>query len=122
VILVDTSVWVDHLRCSDDVLIALLGQNTVLMHPMIIGELACGNLKNRQELMLLWRNLPGISTASDDEAIIFLERNQLMGKGIGYVDLHLLTAVVLQKDALLWARDKRLNNIAHALKLGFTET
>jgi predicted nucleic acid-binding protein len=122
VILVDTSVWVDHLRCSDDVLIALLGQNTVLMHPMIIGELACGNLKNRQELMLLWRNLPGISTASDDEAIIFLERNQLMGKGIGYVDLHLLTAVVLQKDAILWARDKRLNNIAHALKLGFTET
>lgn len=79
-ILVDTSVSVDHLRVADAKLAALLERGAVRMHPMIIGELACGNLKNRAELLSLWRNLPRIDAATDAEALYFLEQHQLMGK------------------------------------------
>ncbi len=75
---------------------------------MVIGELACGNLQNRSELLNLWRNLPGIAPVTDSEAHYFLERNRLRGKGAGWIDIHLLAAVALQGDALLWTRDKRL--------------
>ena len=120
-ILVDTSVWIDHLRVADTKLAALLTRGTVGMHPMIIGELACGNLKNRTELLSLWRNLPCISAATDAEALYFIERHQLMGKGVGYIDIHLLAAVMLQGDALLWTRDKRLAALAVKLGLSFSE-
>ncbi len=120
-ILVDTSVWIDHLRVADTKLAALLARGTVGMHPMIIGELACGNLKNRTELLSLWRNLPRIGAATDAEALYFIERHQLMGKGVGYIDIHLLAAVMLQGDALLWTRDKRLAALAVNLGLSFSE-
>ena len=81
-ILVDTSVWVDYLRAADDALAAMLEHTIVLMHPMIIGELACGNLQNRGQLLSLWRNLPSIVTATDDEAIYFLEQHRLMGRAL----------------------------------------
>jgi predicted nucleic acid-binding protein len=120
-ILVDTSVWVDHLRGTDAQLAELLTRGAVGMHPMIVGELACGNLRNRTELLGLWRNLPHIVPATDHEALDFLEQNRLMGKGIGWIDIHLLAAVALHGDASLWTRDKRLAGLAAALGLGFAE-
>jgi predicted nucleic acid-binding protein len=121
-ILVDTSVWINHLRLADARLAALLARGAVAMHLMVIGELACGNLHNRTELISLWRGLPTIAQASHDEALYFLEQNRLMGKGIGWVDLHLLAAVALRRDALLWTRDKRLAGLATTLGLSFAET
>ena len=120
-ILVDTSVWIDHLRHGDHKLSTLLDRNCVLMHPMVVGELACGNLKDRGVLLGLWANLPAIQVVSDKEALYFLERNQLMGKGIGFVDLHLLAAVSLSSEAYLWTKDKRLQHIAGELKLTISE-
>jgi len=114
-VLVDTSVWVDHLRTGDARLAALLMRNQVAMHPMVIGELACGNLRDRESLLALWRNLPGLAAASDEEALYFLARHRLWGRGIGYVDLHLLAAVSLSQGATLWTRDRRLHAIAGTL-------
>ncbi|EIJ34005.1 hypothetical protein [Thiothrix nivea] len=81
----------------------LLQQTQVCMHPVVWGELVCGCLKNRPTLLRLWQNLPGIIQASHAEAMYCLEQRQLMGKGIGYVDLHLLTAVLLSPGTQLWA-------------------
>jgi predicted nucleic acid-binding protein len=121
-ILVDTSVWVDHLRSANAGLIALLERGAVLTHPLIIGELACGNLQNRTALISLWRNLPRITPVTNTEALYFLEQRQLMGKGVGFIDIHLLAAVALQGDSLLWTRDKRLAVLAIQLGLSFSET
>ena len=121
-ILVDTSVWVDYLRGADDALAAMLEHTVVLMHPMIIGELACGNLQNREQLLTLWRNLPSMVTATNDEALYFLEQHRLMGRGIGFIDVHLLAAVALHGDTSLWIRDQRLARLADELRLGFTAT
>jgi hypothetical protein len=82
-ILVDTSVWVDHLRTGDEDLAALLIQSRVLMHPFVLGELACGNLRNRSEVLALLRGLPRATVATDDEVLFFIERHALMGRGIG---------------------------------------
>lgn len=121
-ILADTSVWIDHLRGTEARLAGLLTRGAVGMHPMIVGELACGNLKNRAELLSLWRNLPHITPATDHEALCFLEQNRLMGKGVGWIDVHLLAAVARHGDAWLWTRDERLAGLAAAFGLGFAET
>ena len=116
-ILVDTSVWIDHLRYHDDALANLLNTSQVLMHPYILGELACGNLTNRTELLHLLAALPQISTALDKEVLFFIEQHSLMGKGIGYIDAHLLAAVALHGAARIWTRDKRLHKVAETLSL-----
>lgn len=115
-VLVDSSVWIDHLRDKDEELIGLLKQNRVLMHPMIRGELACGCLHNRNHLLSLLKNLPHISEATHDEALYCLEKHKLMGKGIGFIDLHLLASTFLERDALLWTRDLRLYKLALSLR------
>jgi predicted nucleic acid-binding protein len=120
-ILVDTSVWVDHLRYGEESLSQLLEQEMVYCHPMIIGELACGNLQNRKYLLSLWRNLPLLLEASHKEALYLLESHHLMGKGIGYVDLHLLAASLLTTNTRLWTRDKCLARIANSLGIGFSD-
>ena len=120
-ILVDTSVWIDHLRNDNSGLISLLDQNCVVMHPMVLGELACGNLPNRQELLHLWQHLESIPTTSHDEALFFIERIGLMGKGIGYVDVHLLASVALAGGTKLWTLDQRLAQVATELKFAWTE-
>jgi len=120
-ILVDTSIWVDHLRCNNPVLTELLEQNRVLMHPMVLGELACGNLQNRQELLHLWQHMESLQTANHDEVLYFIEQIGLMGKGIGYVDVHLLASVALADNTKLWTRDKRLMHIAIELKYAWPE-
>lgn len=118
-ILVDTSVWVDHLRKGDAALIAALEAGEVLMHPFIVGELACGNLSNRAEVLTLLRDLPPVTVATDAEALGFIDRHALMGRGIGYFDVHLLASVVLAGPARLWTRDKRLANVAEDLGLEY---
>jgi len=116
-ILVDTSVWIDHLRKGDEHLIRALGANQVLMHPFIEGELACGNLRNRGEILALLSDLPRAIIASEEEVLFFIERHGLMGQGIGYIDAHLLAATSLEDSARLWTRDKRLLGIAQDLGL-----
>lgn len=118
-ILVDTSVWIDHLRKRESALIAALEAGLVLMHPFVVGELACGNLENRAELISLLRDLPPAPVATDAEALGFIDRHQLMGRGIGYFDVHLLASAALARTALLWTRDKRLVAVAESLKLEF---
>ena len=118
-ILVDTSIWVDHLRNNDVQLVYLLKHNQVLMHPMIRGELACAYVHNRNQLLSLLKNLPQIAEATHDEALYCLESNKLMGKGIGFVDLHLLASVFLEANVLLWTRDRRLHKLALSLNLGW---
>ena len=102
-ILVDTSVWVDHLRAGEAQLTALLERSAVIMHPMVLGELACRNLKDRETLLALWHNLPQLAAATDAEALFFLERHRLWRCGIGYIDVHLLASVSLNAEAQLWA-------------------
>ena len=115
--LVDTSVWVNHLRASDPNLIALLNDNQVLIHPMVIGEPACGNLRNREQILSTFEHLPRISVADDEEALFFIERHRLMGRGIGYVDAHLLASVALTAGARMWTLDRRLRVIAAEMDL-----
>jgi len=121
VTLVDTSVWIDHLRQGDAALIAALDAGQVLMHPFIVGEVACGHLRSRAEVLGLLRSLPAISMATDQEVLYFIDNQALMGRGIGYVDAHLLASVRLS-GARLWTRDKRLHTIASELSLAHSET
>ena len=118
-ILVDTSVWVNHLRAEEPHLVSLLNDNRVLVHPMVIGELACGNLHNRGEVLTLLRRLAKIPVVADDEVLFFIERHRLMGRGIGYVDAHLLAALALAAPALLWTSDRRLMTVATELSLAY---
>lgn len=120
-ILADTSVWVDHLRHDEPILAAALESNQVLMHPFILGELACGNLKHRAEILDLLSKLPFAPVATDLEALAFIENRHLMGRGIGYVDVHLLASVALAGDTRLWTRDRRLAAIAEELAVGFAD-
>jgi len=112
VILVDTSVWVDHLRRGDTALAIALNANTVAVHPFVIGELACGQLKARQQVLSLLASLPRVPSATDDEALYFLEHHRLYGRGLGYIDVHLLAAALLHTDARLWTRYKHLQAVA----------
>ena len=121
-ILVDTSVWVDHLRRGDPGLIALLERAAVVMHPFVVGEIACGSLKDRQSLLELLHDLPGAVIATDNEAMQFIERHRLYGKGIGYIDVHLLASVALTEGAQLWTRDQRLRQVAAAMGFAYSET
>jgi predicted nucleic acid-binding protein len=115
-ILVDTSVWVDHLRKGNDRLGALLLDEQVLGHPFVIGELACGSLKNRQEILHLLRALPASRLAEHDEVLRLLESHRLLGRGIGWIDAHLLASALLSRCSL-WTFDKRLHAIARELAI-----
>ncbi len=113
--LVDTSVWIDHCRSTDTVLSTRLLSASVCVHPMVIGELSCGNLINRTRILSLLHNLPKVNTASDAEVMEFVEYNGLMEKDIGFIDAHLLAAGLITPGTLLWTRDKRLRTIANEL-------
>ncbi len=107
-ILVDTSVWVDHLRAGNAVLERLLERGSVLAHPWVTGELALGHLSHRKDILGLLSHLPHAELAADSEVLTLIERRQLYGLGIGYVDAQLLAATQLTRDARLWTADKRL--------------
>jgi predicted nucleic acid-binding protein len=118
-ILVDTSVWIDYLRAGDAELATLLNSGRVLMHPFVLGELACGNLHKRHEVLALLKDLPRSAAATDNEVLFFIEKHALMGRGIGYVDAHLLAAVALGGTTRLWTRDKHLRMITDSLGLAY---
>ncbi len=118
-ILVDTSIWIDHLRQEEAQLKQLLTQGQVATHPFIIGEIACGNLNNRQAILSYLDNLEKVKQAEHHEVIYLIEKCQLMGKGIGYIDAHLLASCLINQATHLWTRDKRLNKLATNLKLNF---
>jgi len=111
VILIDTSVWVEHLRQGLPRLASLLQEGEVLIHPWVIGELACGNLSNRRQVLELLQGLPVATVASDAEVLRLIERDQLMGRGIGYVDAHLLASARLSHGRL-WTYERRLAAVA----------
>jgi hypothetical protein len=117
-VLVDSSIWVTHLRQESRQLEKLLMDAEVMCHPFIIGELACGNLKNRNEIISLLQSLPMAPTIEFDEFLFFIDRNHLMGKGIGFVDVHLLASAQLT-GIPLWTADKRLKSGANQLELTF---
>lgn len=119
-ILVDTSVWVDHLHRTDSRLVQALGAGEVMAHPFVIGELACGNLRNRAEILRLLAALPSAPVASHAEAMAFIERRRLAARGIGFVDVHLLASVLLAGNSMLWTRDRRLDGIARSFGIAFT--
>ena len=118
-ILVDTSVWIDHLRIGDPQLTVLLEEAQVLAHPWVIGELALGQLSRRSEILGLLSNLPQTTVATETEVMTLVETQHLFGRGIGYVDTHLLAATLLTTDASLWTRDRRLAAVAADLGISY---
>lgn len=117
-VLVDTSIWVEHLRYGHNRLIELLDEGRVLIHPFVIGELACGNIENRVEILALLHALPTSTVADIEEIIVFIDNNRLMGKGLGYVDVHILASAILS-NVRLWTKDKPLANAAKGMGIGF---
>lgn len=118
-ILVDSSVWIDHFRAGEPALVELLNTGLVLAHPFVVGELACGNLVNREAVLSLLQDLPVAPIATDEEVLFFIKSHGLMGRGIGYVDAHLLSAISLMGTGRLWTRDKRLHAVAESMGLAF---
>jgi predicted nucleic acid-binding protein len=116
-ILVDTSVWVDHLRAGNQTLARLLDAGLALAHPFVIGEVALGNLSRRKLVLDALSDQPRSAVATDAEVLHFIERHALFGRGIGYIDAHLLAAVSLMPGTALWTQDKRLHEIADRLEL-----
>ena len=116
-ILVDTSVWKDHLRYGHSALVNLLNTGQVLAHPFVIGELALGSLRQRDVILDTLNNLPRAKIATEEEVLAFINQNKLCGLGVGYIDAHLLTSVRLTPGTLLWTQDKRLSAAANQLGL-----
>lgn len=110
-VLVDTSVWIDHFRSSDKDLIELLDSGQVCIHPFVIGELSCGNLSNRTEILALLQTLPGIDPALEEEVLMLIEENKLYGKGLGFIDVHLLTSALIHHVSIR-TKDRSLKRTA----------
>ncbi len=117
-VLVDTSVWVDHLSGGDPGLARLLEQGAVVCHPHVVGELACGNLRRREEILRLLAAMPTAPEATHDEVLAFLDRHRLAGRGLGWIDVHLLAAAMLA-PCRVWSRDRALNDAAERLGVAF---
>ena len=117
-ILVDTSVWIKHLREGDQNLTQLLEQGLVACHPFIIGELACGGIKNRYEIITLLNDLPSTDLLDHSDIMEFIENRKIMNKGIGYIDVHLLGSALVS-DTPIWTFDKALSKIAFQLSVGY---
>jgi predicted nucleic acid-binding protein len=115
VILVDTTVWIDHFRGGDPLLVELLDRGEALGHPWVTGELALGHMRARAEILRLLGQLPQATVATAPELLSFIEGHELFGLGIGYVDAQLLAATLLTDDAQLWTRDRRLREAAERL-------
>ena len=115
-ILVDTSVWIEHLRARNDRLRTLLFDEQVLCHPFVVGELACGTLQNREEILTMLKALPEAHLLEHEEVMTFLEARRIYGRGIGWVDAHLLASTLLT-GCTLWTFDKLLRRAAAALNV-----
>ncbi|HHT9125884.1 MAG TPA: type II toxin-antitoxin system VapC family toxin [Candidatus Brocadiia bacterium] len=119
-ILVDTSIWVLHLQKGHVKLEKLLNDGDVVCHPFIVGELACGNLRNRLEILSLLQALPMTTQAEHEDVMQFIENYGLMGKGLGYVDMHLLASALLT-EVPIWTLDKKLDEVSKELGIGFNK-
>lgn len=119
-ILVDTSVWVDHLRTGNATLGRALERGEVLGHPWVIGEVSLGHLGRRDEILNLLHGLPQATVASTEEVQATIDRQHLTGSGVGYVDAQLLTATMLTPDSVLWTADRRLLAVAERIGRGFS--
>jgi predicted nucleic acid-binding protein len=120
-VLVDTSVWVDHLRSSEEGLAQLLDNGNVVMHSAVLGELACGSLSQRKRRIEDWKALPPIGEFCNGTALDLIESHGLMCRGIGLIDVHLVCSVLNHSGSMLWTRDKRLRDIAEELSIAFSE-
>jgi predicted nucleic acid-binding protein len=118
-VLVDTSVWVSYLRNGNSRLQKLLQEGKVVSHPFIIGELACGNLSNRTEIISLMQSLPMLDSIEHEELLLFIEHNKIMGIGLGFVDVHLMAAAILA-GIPLWTQDKKLKQTCSRLGIDFS--
>ena len=114
-ILVDTSVWIDHIKVADPRLSAMLGGDRVFAHPFVLGELAMGSIRQRTAVMAVYRKLPQAIAASDEDVLRMIELHGLFGRGIGFIDVHLLASAILTPDTQLWSHDRRLNAAAEVL-------
>lgn len=111
-VLADTSVWVDHLRSPDPLMIQISDQERLLTHPYVIGELAMGNLRRRSDFIRGLRRMDHVARAMDTEVTKLVEENRLYGLGISWIDAHLLASTLLVDNVMLWTRDRRLNTVA----------
>jgi len=117
-VLIDTSIWVDHFNRGDGNLEYLLNENEAATHPFVIGELACGNIKNRRLIFRLLIALPSIPEISKEEFYLFLDRHRLYGMGLGFIDIHLLASALIS-DCLIYTRDKSLLSSANKLGVSY---
>lgn len=113
-VLADTSIWIEHIRGGVRDLTTLLSNGRVIVHPLVIGELACGNLQNRQVRLHFLKKLPFATLATHNEVLMLIEERQLWGKGVGCIDMHLLASALLD-DCQLWTLDQRLENAAQSV-------
>jgi len=120
VILADSAIWIDHLRQGSPMLSQQLNGGSVVMHSMVIGELACGSLKDRTLRLAQLRALPRIPSVTDVQALAFIEWQRIMNRGLSFIDVHLLAAVAAQPGMRIWTRDRRLNETAQELDLAFS--
>ncbi len=118
-VLVDTSVWISHLRHGNSSLQKLLQEGRVASHPFIIGELACGNIQNRMEILSLMQSLPILDVVEHEELLLFIENHTLMGIGLGFVDVHLMASAMLA-GIPLWTQDKKLKQTCFCLNIDFS--
>ena len=116
-ILADTSIWIDHLRGGDALMTEQLERGSIAMHPFVLGEIALGSLKSRAELLQLLEAMPRTLVASDAEVMHMLDERALFGRGLGWVDVHLLAATLLTPGLRLWTRDQRLHAVAEEIGL-----
>lgn len=116
--LVDTSVWIDHFRANSPALRQLLDEDLVVCHPLVIGELACSNMKHRSEVLESLAVLPPTPTLEYQELLAFIETHKLFGQGLGWIDVHLLASTLLQ-HVTLWTLDQPLRHAARKLRCSF---
>ncbi len=116
-ILADTSVWIDHLRAPNERLLELLDHQQILIHPFVIGELALGSMRDRLRTMFALKLLPPAMISRDRDVVALIDNHRLHGRGIGYVDAHLLASTLITPEALIWSKDRRLMAIARELAI-----
>ena len=115
-ILADTSIWIDHFRRGQPLLGKRLTDGLILMHPFVLGELACGNLKDRATILRDLNSLPVATAAANSEVMLLVESRKLWARGLGWIDAHLLASALLS-HCQLWTLDKQLHHAASDLKL-----
>ncbi len=114
-ILADTSVWVDHLRTPNDQLQGLLDRRQIIIHPFVVGELALGNMRQRARTLFALKRLPRAMVARDSDVLSLIDNHRLHGRGVGYIDVHLLASTLITPEAVIWSRHRRLMAVADDL-------